>query len=396
MSGVSAHISITTKEIRERGLEIGERITAILLPGQACRFDELHPNEEEERNELAAKRPLDAVSEDSSDSDLDIDAPFREGAESDSSDAELVPYAIDDDAGTDDTRVLHPRELIALFRTDENDVDRFKKFQRAIASVSDVVKKMTVLEFNEFNGELLTLLLSVDNEYNQNDFEDLRRAGLVALMTTFPVPSATAVVAELMKKRTHALGRRLQLIAAIGYAASDLAELPKPEKKEITLVEAHTRRWGRARTQITRVSAVNRFRDCGPQYFYGILQSLDLDKLCLEEDGLEAAQTLTTLAVIVEACGESVPEHDTMCTDLLQVVAALMLVRAPNARRALLFAAACAIRELKSYRGEAVMVQFLEETLEHDPDEMCRDIAVNIAGILEERRQADLERMLPH
>jgi hypothetical protein len=254
---------------------------------------------------------------------------------------------------------------------------------------------MTTLEFNEFSNELLTLLLSIDNEYGQSDFEDLRRSALIAFMTAFPVPAAYAVVGELAKKRTHSLGRRLQLIAAIGYAASDLSELPKPEKTEVTLIEAHTRRWGRARTKITRVSAVNRFRDCGPKYFYGILGGVDIDKICLEEDGLEAAQTLITLAVVVEACGVSVSEHDQMCRDLLQVVTALMMVRAPNARHALLFAAACAIREMRNYRPDDVMLGFLEETLQRDPDQMCRNLAISIAGLLEDRREEDLQKLMP-
>jgi hypothetical protein len=394
MTGVSAHISISTKEIRQRGLQIGERITAILLPDQAVKFDELHPNEEEENNELAAKRRLD--SSDSDSSDLDIDAPFKEGAVSDSSDEEFVPYAIDDDAGTDDAKVLHPRDLIALFRTDENDIDRFKKFQRAIASAADVIKKMTALEFSEFGGELLGILLSVDNEYNQDDFDDMRRAAFIALMTTFPMPAQAAVVAELRKKRTHALGRKLQLIAAISYAASEMSELPRPEKKEVTIIEAHTRRWGRARTKVTRVSAVNKFRDCGPKYFYGILSAVDIDRVALEEDGLEAAQVLTALAVIVEACGESVAEHQQLCTDLIDVAKAMMMIRPPNARRALVFAVSCAVRGFKEYRAsDRQLVAFLEETLEHDPDEMCRELAMGVYSILAERHDEDIENLIP-
>jgi hypothetical protein len=387
MSGVSAHISISSPELRRFGLEIGERITAILLPDQAVKFDELHPKEEEEQNELASRRPLD-IKEDSDSSDVDIDAPFKEGPESDSSDEELVPYAIDDDEGNEDSKVLHPRELIALFRTDENDVDRYKKFQQAIGAASDVIKKMTQFEFVEFHKELLTLLLTVDNEYNDKDFDDLRRGALVAFMTNFPVPAAKAVIGELKKKRTHALGRKLQLITAISYAASEMSELPKPEKKEVTVIEAHTRRWGHAKTKITRVSAVNKFSQCALVYFYGILDGLELDKLVLEEDGLEAAQTLTTLAVIIEASGESVLELPRMCQDLLQVVVALSTIRPPNARRALLFATSWGVQMLKEYQADDVMGQYLMNSASNDPDEMCRRMAIYTIQILEDRREA--------
>ena len=394
MSGVSAHISISSPEIRRYGLEIGERITAILLPDQAVRFDELHPKEEEEENELDPGKPLNQE-DDSDSSDVDIDAPFTEQQDSDSSDEELVPYAIDDGPAGDDNKVLHPRELIALFRTDENDVDRYKKFSQAIAISSDIVKKMTQFEFDEFGAELLSVLLSVDNEYNQDDFDELRRNALVALMCTFPVPTAKLVVAELRKKRTHSLGRKIQLLNAISYAASEMSELPKPEKKEITMIEAHTRRWGRARTKITKVSAVNKFSKCATIYFYGLLNSVDLEKVCVEEDGLEAAQTMITLAIIVEAAGESVLELEQMCKDMLQVVLALSSIRPPNARRALLFATSCAVRSLKSYRGNDLIGEYLVTSAEDDPDEMCRDLARNTCALLAERHDEDMQRLIP-
>jgi hypothetical protein len=393
MSGVSAHISIASPDIRKFGLEIGERITAILLPDQAVRFDELHPKEEEEQNELAPRRPLN-IEDDSDSSDVDIDAPFKEGVESDSSDDGLIPYAIDDDAGTDDTKVVHPRELIGLFRTDENDVDRFRKFEQAISSAADVIKTMTLLEFNEFHTELLGLLMSIDNEYNQKDFDDMRSGALIAFMTTFPVPGAKAVVGELKRKRVHALGRKLQLISAVLYAASEMSELPKPEKKEITIIEAHTRRWGAARTKITRVSAVNKFSQCALIYFYGILDAAELDKLLLEEDGLEAAQTMTTLAVVIEACGDAVLELERMCQDLLQVVSVLSPIRPPNARRALLFATAWAVQRLLDYEGGRFITEYLVETANNDPDEMCRNMAVYALRVLDERREAGFQRLL--
>lgn len=421
MSGVSAHISISSPEIRRFGLQIGETITAILLPDQPVKFDELHPKEEEDENdpmdriekELMNKKMLNEDSDDenkeegndkeSSDSDIDIDAPFDEAEElkqqknddNDDDDEELTPYAIDDDEGHDDTRVLHPRELIAQFRTDENDVDRFKKFQTAISTAADIIKKMTENELTQFGQELLTILLSVDNEYNQDDFDEHRRQALVALMTTFPIPVAKMVIAELRKKRTHSLGRKLQLISAIAYAASEMSELPRPEKKTVTLIEAHTRRWGRARTKITAVSAVNKFSKCALIYFYGILNAMDIESVAIEEDGLEAAQTMTTLAIIVEAAGQSVLELDRMCADLLQVVIVLSGVRPPNARRAVLFACSCAVREMKNYRANDDVGEYLVNEAENDPDEMCRDIAQSTCALLAQRHEDDLNSLIP-
>ncbi|OHT09909.1 hypothetical protein TRFO_04464 [Tritrichomonas foetus] len=403
MTGVSAHISISSPEIRKFGLQIGETITAILLPENPVKFDELHQNEEEEDNEnnntkseLASRKPLNQLSDDDSSEDVDIDAPFDEAQnDDDDSSEDLTPYAIDDDEGCDDMKVLHPRELIAQFRTDENDIDRFKKFQTAISTAADIIKKMTQHELTQFGGELLSILLSVDNEYNQDEFDDMRRQALVALMTTFPVPVAKMVIGELRKKRTHSLGRKLQLISAISYAASEMSELPRPEKKTVTLIEAHTRRWGRARTKITVVSAVNKFSQCALIYFYGILNAMDLEKIALEEDGLEAAQTLTTLAVIVEAAGQSVLELDRMCADLLQVVMVLSGTRAPNARRANLFAASCAIREIKEYRANDEIGEYLVNSAENDPDEICREIAQSTCALLAQRHENDLNNLIP-
>lgn len=397
MSGVSAHIGITSPEIRRYGLEIGERVTAILIPDQAVRFDELHPKEEEDTDELAPRKSiLEKEDESDSDSDVDIDAPYQEGAgDDDSSEDEFIPYKIDDDEGADDQKVLHPRELIALFRTDENDVDRFKKFSNAIATAADIVKTMTKLELDQFGAEILNILLTVDNEYNQDDFDDHRRNAFVGLMTTFPKPVALMVIKELSKTRTHALGRKLQLLNAISYAASEMSELPKPEKKTVTIIEAHTRRWGRALNKFTRVSAVNKFSQCATNYFYGILHAADLEKFILEEDGLEVAQTLVTLAIVIEAAGKSVIELEQMSKDLLQVVMVLSPVRPPNARRALIFAATCAIQALPEYRGNDNLGEFLVDKAENDPDDVCRDMARNVCALLAQRHDDDLNNLIP-
>ena len=394
MSGVSAHIGISSPEIRRYGLEIGEKITAILIPEQAVKFDELHPKEEEEENDLTMRKPLNDESDEDS-SDVDIDAPYTEN-ENDSSDDDLIPYAIDDDDKTDDQKVLHPRELIALFRCDENDVDRFKKFQNAISSSSDIIKKMTQNELTEFGGELLTILLTVDNEYNMDDFDENRKNALVAMMTTFPVKVAKMVVGELQKKRTHSLGRKVQLLAAIACAASEMSELPRPEKETVKVIEAHTRRWGRAKTKITAVSSVNKFSSCASIYFYGIINSLELDKLLIEEDGLEAAQALTTLSIIIEAAGESVLELENMAKDLLQIVMVLRGIRPPNARRAILFATSCAVRALKDYRGNDDIGEFLVQMAEDDPDDICREIAQSTCSYLAQKHEEDLQNLIPN
>ena len=399
MTGVSAHISISSPEIRKHGLEIGETITQILLPENPVRFDELHKNEheeEEDKFENLVKKHFGNESESDSSEDIDIDAPYNEVQEDDDDDSEdLTPYAIDDDDANDDMKVLHPRELIAQFRTDENDIDRFKKFQTAISTAADIIKKMTQHELTQFGLELLTILLSVDNEYNQDDFDDNRQKALVALMTTFPVQVAKMVIGELRKKRTYSLGRKIQLISAISLAAAEMSELPKPEKKTVTIIEAHTRRWGRARTKITAVSAVNKFSQCALIYFYGILSGFDMEKVALEEDGLEVAQTMTTLGVIVEAAGQSVLELDRMCADLLQVVIVLSGVRPPNARRANVFAASCAIREMKDYRANDDVGEYLVNTAENDPDQVCRDIASSTCALLAQRHEDDLNNLIP-
>ncbi|EAY04827.1 hypothetical protein TVAG_226400 [Trichomonas vaginalis G3] len=81
MSGVTAHIGISSPEIRKEGLMIGEKITHILLPDQPVKFDELHPEddqkekEEKEKTEKLLSKPpeSDQPSSDDEDKELDID-----------------------------------------------------------------------------------------------------------------------------------------------------------------------------------------------------------------------------------------------------------------------------------------------------------------------------------
>lgn len=413
MSGVTAHIGISSPEIRKDGLKIGEKITGILLPDQAVKFDELHPEDdkkEKEEKEIAEKltsKPPEAVESSSDDDeDLDIDGEWKDGMDFNNNDDDdddeepLIPYKIDDDVGSDNLPVLHPRELIKLFRTDENDTERYRKFASAIAAAADVCKRTTALELKNMGQELLTTLINVDNEYNSDDFEDQRRNALVALMSAYPLEVSKLVIAELRKTRDYSLGRRLVVMAAIAYAASELTELPKPEREDI--IEGHirrwgdpknTRRWGSALHKITMVKSVNRFSPCAMVYFYGLLSGVDLQKLLREEDGLEATQLLTTLAVIIEAAGDSVMELQRMATDLMDVAAILTPVRPPNARKALMFAIACAVRVMKDYRGNDIMGEFLVNAAENDPDEGVRDIAIGICSILAQRHDDDLNNL---
>ena len=416
MSGVTAHIGISSPEIRRLGLEIGEKITAILLPDQAVKFDELHPenkksDDEDSKIEDILTKPVtakedDANSEDS-DAELDIDGEWHEGMEQegggdddDDDDDPLIPYAIDDDVGADGLPVLHPRELLKLFRTDENDTERFRKFSSAINSAADVAKRTTELELDQMGLEMLSCLLTVDNEYNQKDFEDQRRKALVAMMTTHPVKVAKMVIGELKKGREYSLGRKLILITAIAYAASELSELPKPEKEDI--ITGHisrwgnpknVRRWGAALSKVKQVKAVNRFSPCAMIYFYGLLAGVDLQKTLTEEDGLEAAQMLTTLAVIIEAAGESVMQLPQMATDLMDVATVLMPIRPPNARRALIFAIACAVRVLKDYRGNDIIGEFIVNLAENDPDDNVRDLAIGTCSVLAQRHDDDMNNL---
>ena len=414
MSGVTAHIGIASPEIRKLGLQIGEKITAILLPDQAVKFDELHPenkkssDDEDQRIEDTLTKPVTEKEKESSDSDaeLDIDGEWHEGMEKEGDDDDdddedpLIPYAIDDDVGVDNLPVLHPRELLKLFRTDENDNDRYRKFSSAINAAADVAKRTTEFELEQMGQEMLSCLLTVDNEYNQKDFEDLRRNAIVAMMTTHPVKVAKLAIGELKKGREYSLGRRLILITAIAYAASELTELPKPEKEDI--IEGHiarwgdpknVRRWGSALHKVKQVKAANRFSPCATIYFYGLLSAVDLQKILREEDGLEATQLMTTLAVIIEAAGESVMQLPQMAADLMDVAAVLTPIRPPNARRALIFSISCAIRVLKDYRGLDAMGEFLVNVAENDPDDNVRNLAIGTCSILAQRHEDDMDNL---
>ncbi|EAY04828.1 hypothetical protein TVAG_226410 [Trichomonas vaginalis G3] len=249
-------------------------------------------------------------------------------------------------------------------------------------------------------GELLQTLINADNEYNNDDFEDLRRNALVALMSSFPLEVSKLVIAELRKTRDYSLGRRLVVMTSIAYAASELTELPKPEREDI--IEGHiqrwgdpknARRWGSTLHKVKMVKAVNRFSPCATVYFYGLLSGCDLQKILREEDGLEATQLLTTLAVIIEAAGESVMELDRMATDLMDVCLVLTPIRPPNARKALMFAIACAVRVLNDYRGNDIMGEFLVNAAENDPDENVRDLAIGVCSILAQRHDDYLNNL---
>ena len=118
--------------------------------------------------------------------------------------------------------------------------------------------------------------------------------------------------------------------------------------------------------------------------------------MLIEEDGLEAAQALTTLSIIIEAAGESVLELENMAKDLLQIVMVLRGIRPPNARRAILFATSCAVRALKDYRGNDDIGEFLVQMAEDDPDDICREIAQSTCSYLAQKHEEDLQNLIPN
>jgi len=404
MSGVTTHIGISNPEIRRNGLEIGEKITSILMPEQGVKFDELHPEDRKDQNEeeIETKKSQN-LSE--SESDVDIDGEWNENYELGQSDEDddLIPFSINDDKVSEGFSVIHPRELIKLFRTDENDTNRYQKFQSAISSASDVIKRMTDLEFDQMGSELLSILMNIDNEYNQDDFEENRKCSFISFINRFPLKSSKQIVHILKQSREYSLGRRLQLLMAIAYAASEMSELPKPIKDDI--VEGHikrwgdpknTKRWGSALHKIMETKSVNRFAPCATILFYGIVSSLDLQRLIREEDGLEVTQVLTTLAIILEAGGESVPELSQMANDMMDICLVLTPIKPSNARKSLVFAITISIGILGNYRGNDQIGEFLLQIAQEDPDDSIRDMAIGACSLLAQRHENDLENLFPN
>ena len=78
---------------------------------------------------------------------------------------------------------------------------------------------------------------------------------------------------------------------------------------------------------------------------------------------------------------------------MLAIAMRLSMVRAPNGRRALLFAIASAVRALPDYRGNDFIGEYLISTIENDPDQICRELAQNIAMMLSERHDDDLNNL---
>lgn len=404
INGVTAHIGLVREKSRKLGLMVGEKITSIILPEHPLKFDELHQDEEKEENDPLSRfntepPPINVLNgvnkakekEKSKSGDtINIFGEWNDGIENDDSDDSdsdpFIPYKIEDNVGIDGTVVYYPSNIVKLFQTDENDSDRYKKWQTGISNAKGAVEVMTDNEAKSTGADFLRTLLSVENEYNMDEFEDLRREAIVKLMTRFPEEGCNLVIKEISNSKSYSLSRKITLMACIAYAAVELAELPKPKRNDI--IEGHmlrlkdpakTRRWGSALHKISHVKMENKFNPQAKKYFYAIINSITFERLLKDEDGLEISQVLTTLAVIVEASATSLIDIDQMCDDLIYICRLLMSVKPPNGRKALAFAISCSLIAHKSFNLTREFSEELERFIENEPDDNIKSIL--IAGI---------------
>ena len=348
LRGVHCHIASPNNSIRRFGMVVGEVLSYFidenhplkfeydpypdyvddLLPSSHPSFDtsidqnvnnnididdhEISDNEEEQKNKTKLKKNRtneyndgDVNSSDSDDpdrpflpsqSDSDNDEEdFDNNTQDESEDEDLVSYNLDDDE-RDLLSIpipIFPRDCLALFRERENP-DAVETLLKA----SEKIIRRKSEDLVECAVEFTRALLYLENEYNFQEFEELRLNSLIALAVCETLSVVRFLSLEFYSPH-HSIQRRMDILFVLTKSAQEIANSKKymnlKEENELVsdgftyqkanntilnIIPSQTvaypnppRKWTKNIT--TPQSFVNPFENVVGQFFFSLIKRYD-------------------------------------------------------------------------------------------------------------------------
>ncbi|KAI2507921.1 Telomere length regulation protein [Fragilaria crotonensis] len=413
--GVSVRLESSLVGVRVDGMRIAELLAAHL--GGDVHFDELEeahdelrdepfPANEEATTERATPnrhqrkyRDPDAEYETSDSENTDRDDDSLEW------DDELLPLDQGDDDEEDLRETQKPnylRECLELLQTSETHPHAASRHRTALEFLPELVQSGP-FDLPDVAVPLIQQLFRMEDKFGIDDFDESIRAGAVALAVNDSVCVGDFIIGHIFDDVS--LSSRMLGLYTLEFAARELSgahalqggrqslqdiklnEKVSGKRRLVPNCEFQTRRWGRLNHPTQRTTVVNRFIDVAPRWFYGLIGNFmdrkDDVKLWGGSNGAKTlSHLLVTLATIVESCSGTTA----LSRELLQFSWTFRTSEDGTLRSAVLVAVASSLGTCDDAtlvqtlsRGAMDLPSYLDNIIQTDPDERCRQLAQTIA-----------------
>lgn len=328
------------------------------------------------------------------------------------SDDDLEPYDMSED--TVESKFEAPyyiRDLMDMLGNTQNEGEEYDKLRLALGVCEDIIRQQLPREHSSLGGQLLAILIHLQDKFSLPGFNELRRRGLIAVCVSQPVVSAEYFTTEFYQTN-YSVVQRLDMLRVISASAQELSSQPDASKetmpyqanqvesdsqapwRQVVLerIEAKTRRF--ATTSSNRRDLMkfqNRFSPLAGSFFFPLAEKLDrclVHLSLMDQDFVLLSSLVRTLTTILHCVGP-VPVAERMARILIDIVWFLRLHREPSVREASLTAF---IQSLLSVTSHQLMAHhafeigdwkdWLLEAVERDPSPTVRSLAQNAVSLL--------------
>ena len=288
--------------------------------------------EQEEKELITSKNKKTNVNPADEDSDNNETEEDQSDVSLDSDD-DIAPFNVVHDVKlTAKKRPKYLRDLMTgLLETEDHE-----KFEESMEVCEDMIKDQLPDDDASLGIELLEMLISLEEKFYTDNFDDKRFSACVAIVTIYPVPCAEYLCAQLNSGfRHYSISHMMFILDCLAGGAKKLSSIEpkeirvkrrdstwtssvKPSKSNKVVqssvediikkrIESHTRRF--ASSPISVTSKVNAFCSAGGSFFfplvYGFCQNTKKDSfwsnLYKEQDCVLLVHFLHTVAVIMTA-----------------------------------------------------------------------------------------------
>lgn len=328
------------------------------------------------------------------------------------SDDDLEPYDMSDD--TVESKFEAPcyiRDLMDMLGNNQNEADEYEKLLLSLEVSEKIIRQQLPKEHPSLAGQLLAILIHLQDKFSIADFIGLRRRAMIAVCVSQPIDSAQFLTGEFYRTN-YSVVQRLDMLHVISATVEELSSRPvsnssclaneisdqnvvQPDSQDWRLVvsrriEANTRRFT-SNDRREPVKYQNSFTCLAGHFFFPLAEKLDcclVHLSLMDQDFVLLSSLIRTLTTILHCTGP-VPLTERMVRTLVDMIWFLRLHRESSVREASLTAF---IQSLLSVSNHQLMANhtleivdwkdWLVATMEHDPSTQVRSLAQNALSLL--------------
>lgn len=328
------------------------------------------------------------------------------------SDDDFEPYDMSED--TVESKFEAPyyiRDLMDMLGNTQNEAEEYEKMHLAMGVCEEIIRQQLPREHPSLAGQLLSVLIHLQDKFSLPDFIGLRRRGLIAVCVSQPIESAQFLTSEFYRTN-YSVVQRLDMLHVISTAVQELSYRPVSTTSSIEdtisaqqvvsdnqdwrqvvsrRIEANTRRFSSSGHRHEPVKYQNCFSSLAGFFFFPLAEKLDrclVHLSLMDQDFVLLSSLVRTLTTILHCTGP-VPLTERMVRTLVDIIWFLRLHRESSVREASLTAF---IQSLLSVSNHQLMANhaleivdwkdWLMESMEHDPSTQVRSLAQNAVSLL--------------